>query len=51
MKVMSSFAKTDVRMAILPNYKVTMGARRPSYILCISGIYFHVKAIVNNHEI
>lgn len=44
-------AKTDVRMAILPNYKVAMGARRLSYILYIEGVYFHVKVIVNNHEI
>lgn len=52
MKLVSPLAaKTDVRMAILPNYKVAMGARRLSYILCIEGVYFHVNVIVNNHKI
>lgn len=52
MKVVSPLpTKTDVRMAILPNYKVAVEARRLSYILCIKGVYFHVKVTVNNHEI
>lgn len=52
MKVVSPLAaKTGVRMPILPNYKVAVEARRLSYILCIKGVYFHVKVIVNNHEI